>query len=180
MFCKRPATRGHQLFYIFAMAGVGGGCLSAGFNFAIAYAMYNTIKQPIQLLHLPNTLAGDAALSIFVQCILTCSSLRWLLFLERNPSTKLHNILQQALRGFLICVPAFLVFWPVSVGLLTMVGEKLGDDWVFERRWTPQVFKAILGGLLGLVITPVMAMFWMVRAGWDEEMEADMVVKEEC
>ena len=100
--------------------------------------------------------------------------------MERNPSTKLHNVLQQALRGFLICVPAFLVLWPISVGILTMVGEKHGDDWVFERRWTPQVFKAILGGLLGLVTTPVMAMFRMVRAGWDVEKEADMVVKVEC
>ncbi|KAG9255530.1 uncharacterized protein F5Z01DRAFT_651402 [Emericellopsis atlantica] len=235
MFCKRPATRiaantlqeaemqmnrgtkhhlpppsrltGHQAFYIFAMAGVGGGCLSAGFNFAIAYAMYNTTKQPIQLFRLPNTLAGDAALSIIIQCILTwfvewllvandlrrhsvqpiafleqptSSSLRWLLFLERNPSTKLHNALQQALRGFLLCVPAFLVLWPVSVGILTMVGEKQGGDWVFERLWTPQVFKAILSGVLGLVTTPVMAMFWMVRAGWDGEKEADIVAKVEC
>ncbi|KAI9150223.1 hypothetical protein HJFPF1_09980 [Paramyrothecium foliicola] len=65
---------GHQLFYVFGLDGLGGMILSAGVNFAIAYAMYttqDTVKHPIRLFQLPNTLAGDAAVTTFVQCILT-------------------------------------------------------------------------------------------------------------
>ncbi|KAL3962835.1 hypothetical protein ACCO45_004358 [Purpureocillium lilacinum] len=78
-------------------------------------------------------------------------------------------VLQQALRGFLLAVPSFLVLWPISVGALTAVGRKEGADWVYADRWAPQVFKLVLGGVLGLLTTPLMAMFWLVRAGWEAE-----------
>ncbi|KAK0709650.1 hypothetical protein B0T26DRAFT_743025 [Lasiosphaeria miniovina] len=64
----------HQFFYIFIIDGIGAMVLSGGINFAIAYAMYtnqDTERHPIRLFQLPNTLAGDAAVTIIVQCIIT-------------------------------------------------------------------------------------------------------------
>ncbi|UNI18015.1 hypothetical protein JDV02_004316 [Purpureocillium takamizusanense] len=227
-----PTSRmtGHQWFYIFVLDGLGAMVLSGGVNFAIAYAMYttqDTHERPIRLLGLPNTLAGDAAVTIIVQCIITwfvewalvahdlahrsvhpigwvtfpsssSSStsqrlLRWWLFLpvtggvgdeeqqqadasspqssvelvQRVRVNSLAAVFQQGLRGFLLAVPSFLVLWPISVGVLTTIGRKDGADWVFEDRWAPQVFKLVLGGVLGLLTTPLMAMFWLARAGWE-------------
>ncbi|KAF5664444.1 hypothetical protein FHETE_7035 [Fusarium heterosporum] len=213
----KPSSKftGHQLFYVFGLDGVGAMILSAGVNFALAYPMYttqDTIKNPIRLFQLPNTLAGDAAVTIIVQCILTWFVemglvrydvskrsvqpigfirepsrpwLRWLFFLapsdpndsemesEKEPRDKartssvFNTIVQGALRGFMLAVVGFFLLWPVSVGILTVVGEREGGDWRYQDRWVPQVFKAILGGVLGLLTTPLMALFWLVKAGWE-------------
>ncbi|PNY29614.1 serine protease EDA2, partial [Tolypocladium capitatum] len=199
----------HQAFYIFVLDGLGGMALSGGVNFAIAYGamavMYttqDTAKHPIRLFQLPNTLAGDAAVTIVVQCILTwfvemglvahdlaqrsvqpigCIDepahpwLRRLFFLPPGRETAIRrlraasfgSVMQQALRGFALSVPAFLALWPAAVGILTAVGRRRGGDYVYSDRWTPQVFKLVLGGLLGLLTTPLMAVFWLVRAGWE-------------
>ncbi|KLP06893.1 uncharacterized protein FFB20_01523 [Fusarium fujikuroi] len=214
---------GHQLFYVFGLDGIGAMALSGGVNFALAYVMYttqDTIKNPIRLFQLPNTLSGDAAVTIIVQCILTWfvemglvsydlskrsvqpigfvaepshQWLRWLFFLppasdpsdseveEKEPQRKptvppvLTATVQGALRGFILAVVGFFILWPLSVGVLTTVGERDGGDWRYKDRWAPQAFKAILGGVLGLLTTPLMALFWLIKAGWegnDERAEA--------
>ncbi|EPE08122.1 fungal protein [Ophiostoma piceae UAMH 11346] len=64
----------YQAFYIFGIDGLGAFLLSGGINFAIGYAMYKTIdtdKHPIRLFQFPNTLAGDATVTIFIQTIMT-------------------------------------------------------------------------------------------------------------
>ncbi|CAK7262599.1 hypothetical protein SEPCBS119000_000041 [Sporothrix epigloea] len=64
----------YQAFYIFAIDGLGAFLLSGGINFAIGYAMYKTIdtdKSPIRVFEFPNTLAGDATVTVFIQCIMT-------------------------------------------------------------------------------------------------------------
>ncbi|KAF4447168.1 hypothetical protein F53441_9313 [Fusarium austroafricanum] len=215
---------GHQLFYVFGLDGIGAMALSGAVNFALAYPMYttqDTTKNPIRLFQLPNTLSGDAAVTIIVQCILTWfvemglvrydlskrsvqpigfipepshQWLRRLFFLppssdpsdtevqsEKVPEKKsrvpsvLNTIVQGALRGFMLAVGGFFILWPMSVGILTTVGERDGWDWRYQDRWTPQAFKAILGGVLGLLTTPLMALFWLIKAGWegnDERAEA--------
>ena len=144
---------------------------------------------------MPNTLAGDAAVTIIIQCVLTWfvewglvahdlsiqsvqpigfvkepsrPLVRWFFVLDEQhlPQTKLADVGQQVLRGFMLCVPAFLLLWPISVGALTALGEKNGGDYDFDAKWTPQFFKFVLGGLLGLLTTPLMAMFWLLKAGW--------------
>ncbi|KAJ3580365.1 hypothetical protein NPX13_g188 [Xylaria arbuscula] len=60
----------HQIFYIFVINGIGAAIVSGGINFAIAYALYSgkgTVESPIRLFQFPNTLAGDTAVTIFVQ-----------------------------------------------------------------------------------------------------------------
>lgn len=231
----------HQLFYVLVLDGFGGMLLSGGVNFALAYgalgpltasvshptgtktntginrlAMYttqDTVNNPIRLFQLPNTLAGDAAVTIIVQCILTWFVekglvaydlskrsvqpigfipepsrpwQRWLFFLPSvseaatevetkgeaeaiapaQPST-LTSLLQQALRGFLLAIVGFVLLWPAGVGILTAFGKRSGGDYTYADRWTPEVFKFILGGLLGLLTTPLMAAFWLIKAGWE-------------
>ncbi|KAI1211162.1 uncharacterized protein F4807DRAFT_27318 [Annulohypoxylon truncatum] len=73
---KEPTEKftAHQIFYIFILDGIGAMILSGGINFAIAYAMYATqdiATRPIRLWLFPNTLAGDAAVTIIVQCLIT-------------------------------------------------------------------------------------------------------------
>ncbi len=160
------------------------------------YTTQDTAKNPIRLFQLPNTLAGDAAVTIIIQCMLTWfvewglvahdlanhsvqpigfipqpshPILRWFFFLDEKASSTalLFRIAHQALRGFLLCIPAFMLLWPVSVGALSVIGIQSGGDFLFADRWTPQFFKFILGGVLGLLTTPLMAMFWLIKAGWD-------------
>ncbi|KAK7422472.1 hypothetical protein QQZ08_009460 [Neonectria magnoliae] len=200
----------HQLFYVLVLDGLGGMVLSGGVNFALAYVMYttqDTVKNPIRLFQLPNTLAGDAAVTIIIQCILTWfvekglvafdlsrrsvqpigfipkPSLRWqrrLFFLpaddaadvEAKPPTCLASLLQQALRGFLLAILGFVLLWPAGVGILTAFGDPDGGDYTYTDRWTPQFFKLILGGVLGLLTTPLMAAFWLIEAGWEGKSES--------
>ncbi|KAF5021719.1 hypothetical protein F66182_6246 [Fusarium sp. NRRL 66182] len=232
----RPSLQctGHQLFYLFGLDGIGAMVLSGGVNFALAYGefgvelicyeteyllltvrvMYtaqDTAKNPIRLFQLPNTLSGDAAVTIIIQCILTWfvemglvsydlskrsvqpigfipepshKWLRWLFFLPSSElsesevtsekghqksdfSSALTTIVQGALRGFMFAVVSFVLLWPLSVGVLTTVGKQADGDWLYQDRWTPQAFKAILGGVLSLLTTPLMAMFWLIKAGWE-------------
>ncbi|KAM4063554.1 hypothetical protein HRG_011337 [Hirsutella rhossiliensis] len=196
----------HQVFYMLVLGGLGGMAISGSINFALAYAMYttqDTTKAPIRLFQFPNTLAGDAAVTIIVQCIITwfieaalvahdlahraVQPIGWAgrepkhhllraLFLlppdhkaapvARVRLFRLGPLIQHLLRALLVAVVAFVPLWPAAVGLLTVVGERDSGDWWYQGRWTPQVFKLILGGALSLLTTPLMAMFWLVRAGW--------------
>lgn len=160
------------------------------------YTSQDTKANPIRLFQLPNTLAGDAAVTIIIQCILTwfvekalvaydlrsrsvqpigfisqptSPLLRWLFFLPSPPATLISTIFQNALRGFMLAVSSFILLWPIGVGALTAFGEKEGGDWGYSDRWTPQFFKFVLGGLLGLLTTPLMAVFWLIKAGWEAE-----------
>jgi hypothetical protein len=167
------------------------------------YTTQNTVKRPIRLWQLPNTLAGDAAVTIIVQCIITWFVelfilrydlrqrsvqpigfisqpirpwLRLFFFLPRDATAEIEKqprpwsfleVIQQALRGFCFAVVSFLLLWPICMGALTAFGKKEGNDYVYHDKWLPQVFKLILGGGLALLTTPLMAMFWLVKAGWE-------------
>jgi hypothetical protein len=81
---------------------------------------------------------------------------------------RLYPILHNALRGFLVAIIAFIALWPPSIGILTILGQHDGGDYLFANRWIPQGFKGILGGIHGLLTTPCMACFWLLKAGWEE------------
>lgn len=99
---------------------------------------------------------------------------RWFMFLDRRrqlnePGSFWHwfwFIYSQVVRGLLTAVPAFVLMWPPSIGILTAVGDRCGGDWCFHRRWAPQIFKLIYGALLGLITTPLYTVFWLARCGW--------------
>ncbi|KAK4180303.1 hypothetical protein QBC36DRAFT_356861 [Triangularia setosa] len=224
-----------QFIYLFVLDGLGALILSGGINFAIAYAMYTapqyTTGHPpdkITLWSFPSTLAGDAAVTIILQCLVTWlielflvnrdlktggvapvgflppwlvdnKAVRWFLSLPPAssssppppPSEKGVTVVSspgrispypgtgsgvlgwasflfgQAAKSMVVAVVSFLIFWGPTVGLLIAAGRSNGrGDWEYDVTWTPQLFKLILGGVLGLVTTPVMAGVWLVRAGW--------------
>ncbi|KAH7141328.1 hypothetical protein B0J13DRAFT_623698 [Dactylonectria estremocensis] len=208
---KRSRPRTRQIFYIFILSGIGGMIVSGGINFGLAY-----VENPIFLFQLPNTLAGDGAVTIIIQCIITWFVekglvaldlsrrgiqpigfipmpthpwLRWLFFLPQlgydkaaeaealyEPQGKtpasgfagaIVSVMQEATRGFLAAVASFFLLWPASVGILIVFGEDVGGDFTYSDRWIPQIFKGILGGVLGLLTTPLMAGFWLIKAGWE-------------
>ncbi|KAJ3161138.1 hypothetical protein HDU86_007760 [Geranomyces michiganensis] len=64
-----PKITVRQLMYIVLMHSLGAGLLDATINFVIAYAMYH--NQEARLWNMPNTIAGDAAVTVLVQGILT-------------------------------------------------------------------------------------------------------------
>ncbi|QGI68117.1 hypothetical protein CEK27_012088 [Fusarium fujikuroi] len=188
---------GHQLFYVFGLDGIGAMALSGGVNFALAYAV-TIIVQCILTWFVEMGLVSYDLSKRSVQPIGFVAEpshqwLRWLFFLppasdpsdseveEKEPQRKptvppvLTATVQGALRGFILAVVGFFILWPLSVGVLTTVGERDGGDWRYKDRWAPQAFKAILGGVLGLLTTPLMALFWLIKAGWegnDERAEA--------
>ncbi|SPO04775.1 uncharacterized protein DNG_07460 [Cephalotrichum gorgonifer] len=244
-----------QAAYVFGMHGLGSLVISGGVNFGIACAMYLTPdpKNPISLFRLPNTLAGDAALTIIIQVLVTWliewaivtsdlragkvaplawglgpttstststsssasssssgsrlgsrARIRWALGLphptsgphdddtsrERSPGhspargahshdtkrpphpapkpkTPALPLSKHPARILALLVPSFVLLWPPSLPILMALGTKTatGADYVYASKWAPEIFKLVLGGVLGLLVTPVMALFWLVREG---------------
>ncbi|CAI5465091.1 unnamed protein product [Closterium sp. Yama58-4] len=60
-----------QLIYLLVVQGVGSAILDAGANFGIATAMYRGSPDPVRVWELPNSLAGDAIVTIMIQGTLT-------------------------------------------------------------------------------------------------------------
>jgi Protein of unknown function (DUF2456) len=175
------------------------------------YTTQDIEKNPIRLFELPNTLAGDATVTIMVQCVVTWLIelilvsndlrtgsvqaigfieeptnwfLRWYMLLDDHelsgtpsrprPVKWLVFLFKHVLRALMIGVISWCLLWGPSVGILTAVGEKRGGDWYFQKTWAPQIFKGILGGVLGLISTPPMAALWVVRAGWLKKRTAEL------
>jgi hypothetical protein len=170
--------------------------------------MYGTTKEAINLFQFPNTLVGDAVVTIILQCILTwmielllvnrdlragkvqpvgsireprSSLLRWYLFLDRSAAADdaggvahwVQFLISQVLRAFVIAVISVAVLIGPCIGFLMLVGTRSGGDWTFIATihpsisgWKVQIFKGILGAVLGLLTTPAFALFWLTRCGW--------------
>ncbi|KAK3984586.1 hypothetical protein QBC44DRAFT_345906 [Cladorrhinum sp. PSN332] len=100
--------------------------------------------------------------------------LRWFLFLSKDEDEGEEGglgedwgewLIGQVMRVGVLTMGCMMVFWPATVGILIAVGKREGNDWVYEQRWTPELFKLVLGGAMGAIVTPVMASVWLVRGG---------------
>ncbi|KAG0053404.1 hypothetical protein BGZ83_001170 [Gryganskiella cystojenkinii] len=60
-----------HIIYLIFMHLIGACILDTGINFGIAVAMYKLSEQGVALWHLPQSLAGDAAVTIILQQLLT-------------------------------------------------------------------------------------------------------------
>lgn len=84
-----PATSrfvAKQLLWLFVMQALGSMIIDAAINFGIHVALYNN-SDPVHLWQLPNSIAGDLAVTLFVQNILTWiigSTLQWTDFWGRR------------------------------------------------------------------------------------------------
>jgi len=211
---RRPPTErltAHQAFYLAGLHGVGALAISGGINFAVAFALYTSPggrAQPVRLFRLPNTLAGDAAVTAVAQCLVTWfieaalvgldlrgggvapvgwlrepegRIARWFFGLplhgngngaDRGPLRRWVGwTAAQVPRALALAAVSFLILFGPTVGILTAVGRRTGDDWEFDRVWAPQVYKLLYGGILALLVTPVMAFVWLARAGWEARRE---------
>lgn len=199
---------GHQIFYLLVPHGFIAAIISGVINFAIAVGMYGTTKQAINLFQFPNTLVGDATVTIILQCIITWLAelalvnqdlkhsrvqaigsfgepgnrlVRWFMFLDRSDAKYEGGCLahwmvflfSQVLRAFLVAVVTFALFIGPTIGFMTLVGTRNGGDWTYVgtvhpslEGWVPMMFKGVLGASVGLLTTPLFAMFWLVRCGW--------------
>ncbi|KAI1387142.1 uncharacterized protein F4822DRAFT_275130 [Hypoxylon trugodes] len=100
--------------------------------------------------------------------------IRWFMFLDRPKETHevsslvhwLSFFRSQILRALLVAVVSFPFIWGPSIGFLTLAGTREGNDWYYDKVWAPQMFKLIEGGVLGLLTTPPMVLFWLTRCGW--------------
>ncbi|KAK4459265.1 hypothetical protein QBC42DRAFT_10693 [Cladorrhinum samala] len=194
-----PAPNARQIAYLVLACSFLPLIISAAINFSIAYAMYRSYDR-ITLWAFPSCLAGDAAVTIVLTCLVTwfieyclvrrdvrtggvpplgwirkpeedkCGMGgrfgRWFLFADGLGEGWGEWLLGQLMRIAVLVVGCLVVFWPVTVGVLIAIGKKDGRDWVYEGRWTPELFKLILGGVLGMCLTPLMAGVWLLRAGW--------------
>lgn len=102
--------------------------------------------------------------------------IRWFMLLDQ-PKTqrkrrgsftrKLRYVFAQILRALLVGVFLGALLIGPTVGILIALGVKEGGDWVYASRWTPEIFKLILGGVLALLTSPFFAMYWMIKCGWN-------------
>ncbi|TGJ83503.1 hypothetical protein E0Z10_g5252 [Xylaria hypoxylon] len=102
--------------------------------------------------------------------------LRWYFLLDRENQMPHQvkgwwNWIRFIWSNVLRSVMLFLVFFPpafgVSIGALTAVGTKTPDgDWNFPNTYAPQIYKLILGIVIGSTGTPLMSLYTIVRVGW--------------
>lgn len=178
--------------------------MTMGTDYIGMYANQNLVENPIRLWRLPNTLSGDAAVTLFVQCVITWlitmamvnadlrngkvqpigfvhepkqKLFRWYLYLDAEQPTGRRSffqwimfILAQIGRALIFAAVLFFFIWPATMGILTSstLGAHRGNDYYYARRWTPQVYKLILGGTIGLLSNPFFAAMWLITVGWRE------------
>ncbi|KAG5987298.1 hypothetical protein E4U43_005148 [Claviceps pusilla] len=99
----------------------------------------------------------------------------WLMFLstEKEATTEdvrmnsIKWVTRHAIRALAFALLFLLAFWPISLIPLIMVGDREGNDFMYHRMWTPQIFKTTLGGVLGFMTSPVLSMLWLMKYGWE-------------
>jgi hypothetical protein len=75
-------------------------------------------------------------------------------------------LFSQIIRSLILAVVFFPIIFGACVGFLTLVGFHHDGDWYYRATWTPEYFKLVQGAVLGLLFTPPMVIFWLVRCGW--------------
>ncbi|KAG5931392.1 hypothetical protein E4U53_001799 [Claviceps sorghi] len=202
----KPSARFNSahLLYLLTRDAIPGMIVTAAINMAISYVMYVLVNRQstVYLFHLPKSLAGDAAVTILVHCLVTwflkfrfvhydlrhgtvqpidllddemlTEDVCWVMFLSPESGTTVERvrmnspkwIARHILRALCLAFFVFLAYWPISLIPLIMFGDREGNDFTYDRRWIPQVYKTTLGGVLGFTTAPLLSLIWLVRCGW--------------
>lgn len=102
--------------------------------------------------------------------------IRWFMLLDQPKAQrkrrgsivrKLRYLLAQVQRAFVVSIVLFALLIGPTMGILMALGVKEGGDWVYASRWTPEIYKLLLGGVLALLTSPFFAMYWMIKCGWN-------------
>ncbi|KAF9360091.1 hypothetical protein BGX26_010528 [Mortierella sp. AD094] len=141
-------TTRHILFLVF-MHGLGSMILDGAINFGLAVAMYKTSNDPVHLWSFPNTLAGDATVTVIVQQLLTWILdqlsvrgdvkrgvvaplrmpkdanvvLRWFVGVDTpkfgQKKTAKEFLIFHGQRVFALILGSWFVYWPIAIGVLS-------------------------------------------------------------
>ena len=120
-----------------------------------------------------NTLAGDAAVTVFVQIIVTwlisatmvCNDIRtkvfglrplqpsqkaldnrflsWYISVEEmdllephiTMRTRLKRVIEGGIKALFLCVPVFLIWWPIAIAIMAGVGHDIGGGNYEYNHW---------------------------------------------
>ncbi|KAF9931319.1 hypothetical protein FBU30_010458 [Linnemannia zychae] len=143
---KAPVTglTARHILYLIVMHTIGAMILDSGINCGLATAMYKSNKNPLKIWPLPNTIAGDVAVTIIIQQALTWildrlavrgdlkkglvaplrmpsnanGVLRWFVGLEDYKNDKKSIILFHFKRIVVFVVASFLLYWPITIGVI--------------------------------------------------------------
>ncbi|KAF9138422.1 hypothetical protein BG015_002392 [Linnemannia schmuckeri] len=133
-----------HIVYLIVMHTIGAMILDAGINFGLATAMYKNNKHPVYIWPLPNTLAGDMAVTIIIQQALTwildrlavrgdlkkglvaplrmpsdaSSLVRWFVGLKDVKAAGKPGFAFHFKRVVVYIVATFLLYWPITIGVL--------------------------------------------------------------
>ncbi|KAF8930632.1 hypothetical protein BGZ47_000476 [Haplosporangium gracile] len=137
-----------HIVYLIVMHTIGAMILDAGINFGLATAMYKNNKHPVYIWPLPNSLAGDMAVTIIIQQALTwildrlavrgdlkkglvaplrmpsdaSSLVRWFVGLEDVKAAGKPGFASAFAFHFkrvvVYIVATFLLYWPITIGIL--------------------------------------------------------------
>ncbi|KAF9110300.1 hypothetical protein BGX27_006558 [Mortierella sp. AM989] len=140
-------TTRHILYLVF-MHGIGAMILDGSINFGLAVAMYKTSNQTVNLWSFPNTLAGDATVTVIIQQLLTYildqlsvkgdvnkglvaplmmpknanAVIRWFVGLDSYKSeqkmTTKEFVNFHGKRILVYIVVPWLIYWPITMGIL--------------------------------------------------------------
>ncbi|KAI0133773.1 hypothetical protein BJ170DRAFT_590782 [Xylariales sp. AK1849] len=142
---------GQQAFYLLVPHGIIAAIISGAINLVIAIGMYGTTADSVNLFKFPNTLVGDTAVTIILQCIITwlielmlvnhdlrkggiasiraigepkCRFMRWFAFIDRGEETYTESRFAHWMR-FLASqvVRAFLI---AVVSFVILIGPCIG------------------------------------------------------
>ncbi|KAG0268032.1 hypothetical protein BGZ95_002645 [Linnemannia exigua] len=154
MTAKKVAVSGlttRHIVYLIVMHTIGAMILDAGINFGLATAMYKNSKHPVYIWPLPNSLAGDIAVTIIIQQALTwildriavrgdlkkglvaplrmpsdaSKVVRWFVGLEDVNKPGRPGFAFHFKRVVVLVVASFLLYWPMTIGII--YGLKSGD-----------------------------------------------------
>lgn len=100
--------------------------------------------------------------------------LRWFFLLQGKKGTRIEKfspnsfaaLVQHSIRAFIFVVASIAVFWSSSRHVLRVIGHREGDGYRVDA-WICQVYKMCIGGFVGFFMAPTMAIFWLMRGGWE-------------
>lgn len=77
-------------------------------------------------------------------------------------------VIQKALRAVSFGIPLFLVLWPITMGIMTGVGHKLGKIDYYYDTPAPEVMKLVYAGVIGWIATPAAIVTIILRNDFHE------------
>ncbi|OUM53670.1 hypothetical protein BVG19_g2974 [[Candida] boidinii] len=71
-------------------------------------------------------------------------------------------------RGLILAAILFIFIWPITMGIMASIGTREPGtvEYTFHHFRTPQVAKLLYGGIIGLLLTPVISGIILTRHNW--------------